>query len=108
MAITYSWTFSQLEVAPHDEDLVDVVKTVHWRYKGVDGDYIAEVYGSVSLVSPDPDDFIEYDDLNKSTVQDWVEGALGEEQIESMEASIASQIADQKNPKIVGKTPNWN
>ena len=48
----YTWTISSLETAPQEGQLIDVVKIVHWRYKGVDGDYSAEVYSSYACAEP--------------------------------------------------------
>ena len=102
--INYSWTISSLETAPVDGELNDVVKIVHWRYKGVDGDYSAEVYSSYACPSPSETDFTAYPDLTEADVVSWLEAGID---VEAMQESIASQIEDQKNPKIVSKPLPW-
>ena len=102
--INYSWTISSLETAPVDGDLNDVVKVIHWRYKGVDGDYSAEVYSSYACPSPSETDFTAYPDLTEADVVSWLEAGID---VEAMQESIASQIADQKNPKIVSLPLPW-
>ena len=102
--INYSWTISSLETAPVDGELNDVVKIVHWRYKGVDGDYSAEVYSSYACPSPSETDFTAYPDLTEADVVSWLEAGID---VEAMQESIASQIADQKNPKIVSLPLPW-
>ena len=102
--INYSWTISSLETAPVDGDLNDVVKVIHWRYKGVDGDYSAEVYSSYACPSPSETDFTAYPDLTEADVVSWLEAGID---VEAMQESIASQIEDQKNPKIVSLPLPW-
>ena len=104
MEITYSWTISSLETAPVDGELNDVVKVIHWRYKGVDGDYSAEVYSSYACPSPSETDFTAYPDLTEADVVSWLEAGID---VEAMQENIASQIADQKNPKIVSLPLPW-
>ena len=43
MAITYEWNFN-FDVNNSD----NIVKTIHWRYNGVDGEHSASMYGSCS------------------------------------------------------------
>ena len=56
----FTWSFPQFDVAKAEDGLTDVVKTIHWRYDAVDGDYSASttfitflnpgIYGSLVLV----------------------------------------------------------
>ncbi len=56
MALETKWLISQMDTAPSEDGLTDVVKTVHWRYQAeqVDTDktYNAEVYGAMSCATP--------------------------------------------------------
>ena len=45
MEITYEWSFPNFETNSEN-----VVKTIHWRYTAVDGEYSANVYGSGTVV----------------------------------------------------------
>ncbi len=101
----YTWTISSLETAPKEGQLIDVVKIVHWRYKGVDGDYSAEVYSSFACGEPSSTDFTAYPDLTEADVIAWLEAGLD---VDSLKANIDSQIADQKNPKIVTLPLPWS
>lgn len=102
--INYSWTISSLETAPVEGNLNDVVKIIHWRYKGVDADYSAEVYSTYSCPSPSETDFTAYPDLTEADVIDWLEAGLD---VEALKENIASQIDEQKNPKIVTLPLPW-
>ena len=53
MAITNTWTVTQMDCYPEAEGETDVVFTVHWTLSATDGTYNGSVYGSVG-VSLDP------------------------------------------------------
>ena len=95
---------SSLETAPVDGELNDVVKVVHWRYQATDGDYQAEVYSSFACGEPSETDFTAYPDLTEEQVIGWLESGLD---VEAMQESLANQIADLKNPKIVSLPLPW-
>ena len=103
MAITYSWSFSALDVelGPDADDHTDVVYMIHWRYSATDEEdppHTASSIGTSSVKWTEGDPWIPYEDLTESDVQGWTEEQLGEERIEQMESSLASNIAEQINP----------
>ena len=97
MAIEYTWTIAQMERNTAD----DFVVTVHYRVSGVDGDYTASTYGTVSYTQ-EAESFIPYADLTEATVVGWVKESLGED---TVEAALASQIEAQKDPATVTGMP---
>jgi hypothetical protein len=105
---TYTWIISQLDTAPQDGDLHDVVKTIHWRYQGTEvvGDktYTAEVYSSYGCAQPSDTDFTAYPDLTENQVISWLEDGLD---VTSLKANIDAQIENQKNPPIVNLGLPW-
>lgn len=100
----YTWTISSMETAPSEDGLTDVVKTIHWRYKGVDGDYQAEVYSSFACPSPSSTDFTAYEDLTEADVIGWLEAGID---VDAMNTNIDSQIENLKNPPIVSLPLPW-
>lgn len=104
MATTYNWVIAQLDTAPSDDGLTDVVKTVHWRYQAVDGSYMADVYGSVGLGTPDAEHFTPYADLTEAKVIEWLEGKL---EVDQLKSNLDGQIAALKNPPIVNLPLPW-
>ncbi len=60
--------------------------------------YFAEVYGTLSVPSPDPANFVPYEDVTYEMVCSWLEAGLDKE---ALEQNLDSQIEDQINPKIV-------
>ena len=108
MAIAYDWIFNPLTVKPAEGSLTDVVITVDWRRTATDGQYSADCYGQVSLGPPAPTDFTPYDSLTKAQVQGWVVGVLTQDQVDKYDASLAQQIANQKNPPTIQLPPPWD
>lgn len=101
--INYKWLISSLDSYPKNaEGLTDVICLVHWRYQAEqvqdDKTYFAEVYGASSVPAPDPADFVPYEEVTYEMVCGWLESILD---VESLNANLDSQIADQITPKIV-------
>ena len=76
------------------------VNIVHYNVTKVDGEFSASTYGTVSFEAGTPT--TPYASLTKAQVIEWVKDKLGEEVVE---ASLASQIAAQKNPTTATGTP---
>jgi hypothetical protein len=107
MAITYDWIFNPLTVKPVEGSLTDVVIIVDWRRTAVDGNYASSVYGQVSLGPPNPSNYTAFDDLTKAQVQGWVVASLTQPVVDQYDASLAQNIADQKNPPTIPLPPPW-
>ena len=107
MAITYDWIFNPLTVKPVEGSLTDVVIIVDWRRTAVDGNYGSSVYGQVSLGPPNPSNYTAFDDLTKAQVQGWVVASLTQTVVDQYDASLAQNIADQKNPPTIPLPPPW-
>ena len=98
MALETKWLISQMDTAPSEDGLTDVVKVIHWRYEGKDGEYTAEVYGAMACATPSETDFTAYEDLTYEQVCTWLEAGLN---TEAMNENLATQIENLKNPPIV-------
>ena len=107
--MTVTWTIVQLDRHPHQDGLDDVVFTAHWRAEDSEevGEetYSGSSYGTVSFADPDPDSFTPYADITEEMAIGWTQDALGEEEVANIEASIAQQIEDAKNPPVESGTP---
>jgi len=108
MAITYDWIFNPLTVKPAEGSLTDVVITVDWRRTATDGQYSADVYGQVSLGPPNPADYTAFADLIKAQVQGWVVALLTQDTVDQYDASLATNLANQKNPPTIPLPPPWS
>jgi len=92
------WTVSTMERTLADGALSDVVTTLHWQCTDSDGEHHGRCYGTVGLSEPDADSFTAYADISEADAIAWAKAAIGEEQVEAYEASVASQIELSKNP----------
>jgi hypothetical protein len=108
MTITNIWAVLQMDAYPEQDGETDVVFNVHWTLTGTDGTYYGNVYGSQSVAVDPEAPFTPYADLTQAQVIGWVKDALGEEQVASLEANVAEQIANQVNPPVVTPDLPWN
>jgi hypothetical protein len=94
-----TWTIAQLERNTADGGVV----IAHWRATAIDGDYSASSYGTCGF-TPDPSDpaYIPYESLTEADVLAWVYESVDKD---SVEASLAANIEDQKAPQTVVGTP---
>ena len=109
--ITYNWDCRTVDSYPQSGDNLNLVYNVHWRVTGVsdelksdDTPYSASNIGTQSLNVSNVVEFIPFEDLTNEQVVSWVKSAMGEEQVNSIEASIASSIESLITPKSVTLT----
>ena len=96
MAITYEWSFPNFETNSEN-----AVKTIHWRYTAVDGEYSASMYGSCA-----GSEGMNFDSMTK----EHCENCVLENQdttIEDMQSNLSAQIEEQKTPALTSKTKEW-
>jgi ribosomal protein S11 len=91
-----TWTINQLDRNTSN----NFVTTVHYNVTKVDGEFSASTYGTVGFEAGTPE--TPYASLTKAQVIEWVKDKLGEE---TVEASLTSQIAAQKNPTTATGMP---
>ena len=115
--ITYDWNCKAVNVRPLEDGEVDVVYNVDWIVTGTSDIIAPEGY------SPDPSPFyhansmgqqelpwnpestfIPFEDLTNEIVVEWTQAAMGDEQVASIETSIASQIESLIHPTSVTLT----
>lgn len=102
MDTTFTWNIANLERETSD----GYVYTAHWTLSATDGEYSAGAYGSLGLERPE-EELIPYKELTKEIVIGWIKEKLGEEQVESMESALQTQIDEQKAPTKASGLP-WN
>ena len=104
MAVT--WTIATLEHEISDGSVI----VAHWRASDSevvdDVTYSGSSYGTCGF-APDPSSpsYVPYLDITEEMAIGWTKDSLGEEQVESIEASIAAQIEESKAPAISTGTP---
>lgn len=102
--MTYNWNCKTVDVHPQTEGETNVVYNVHWIVTGTEGDYTVDSIGT-QVVALDPETpFIPFEDLTNDIVVEWTKDAMGEEQVQAIEDSLAAQIAELENPTSVTMT----
>jgi hypothetical protein len=107
MLITNTWAINQMDCYPEYEGEADVVFAVHWTLNATDGTYSGSAYGSIGVSLDEGSNFTPFADLTEEQVIGWVQDAMGEEQVDALEANLAKQIADQANPPVVAPPLPW-
>jgi hypothetical protein len=116
--ITYTWDCSTTDVYPFYEEFNDVVYNVHWRLTAeqivAEKRYYAVSIGTqtISTDTIQPEGFLPFPSptdeeacaIFLNQVTEWVKEEMGQERIDEMEASLATQIANQINPPSVTLT----
>ena len=113
--ITFNWTISAAEREVNLDGLENVIKTIHWTYRGTDENGVtAETYGSTAIGSPNPESFTPWEEVSDQVAAGWLEGILSttpalmpEEaetsptQLERLQSNIEAQIALLVAPKTI-------
>lgn len=99
------WNCKTVDVYTHEQDgHEEVIWNVHWRVTKDDGYYVASSYGTQSLNTDDIQKFKPFDEVTSAMIEGWVKDSMGEEAVTALEASLDSQIENEKNPSSVTKT----
>jgi len=94
--IEYTWSFPNFET-----DSENVVKTIHWRYTAVDGEYSASMYGSCA-----GSDGMDFDNMTQEHCKNCVLENQDQTE-EEMQSNLSAQIEEQKSPALTSKTKEW-
>ena len=103
----YTWEISAVNCIVKQNDLDNVIKEIHWRYKGKNEDGInAEVFGMELLSNPDPTNFLPLDQITKTVASGWLESIFsveidGKSKLAEYQKIIEDQINLQVNPTSV-------
>lgn len=109
--INYNWNCRTVDAYPQDGDYTDVVYNVHWIVTGTSDTldpkgnaYSATSIGTQTLSTESITDFIPFEQLTNTEVVEWTKATMGQEQVDSIESGIESQIDDLINPTSVTLT----
>ena len=107
MTNTYTWLVDSLDCLPSADSQTNVVSCVHWRVNGTDGTYTTTVYGTQSLTYVAGTPFTNYSNLTLATVIEWLQTAMGTEQVTAIQSSLNSQLKTLANPPIITPPLPW-
>ena len=106
--VTYDWNCKTVDCYPEQNNEADVVYNVHWIVTGTSDQldpegaaYSATNIGTQVLDTSSITDFIPFNQLTNEEVVVWTKGAMGDEQVAEIEASIEKQIQDLITPTSI-------
>ena len=109
MANTYTWNFEQLDTAPSEGSLSDVVKSIHWRITGVSDasspNNSTSIYGQANIGAADADNFTAFNSLTKDWCKAQVLANIEKTEAE-LKADIDAQLTKLDTPTSEGKLPS--
>ena len=108
MTVTNTWLIEQMDCYPTADGQTDVVFTIHWRVNATDNTYNATSYGTIGVTYEAGSPYTPYADLTQAQVIGWVQESIGAEQVAKIEASLATNIANQINPPVVSPPLPWS
>lgn len=103
--IDYSFEVFSLYSALSENNLNNVVKRATWKITAKEDQYAVDRYFDSLFVSPEPNAFIDYDNLSMETVIEWVKGPIN---LDQLYADMAADLEKAKDPsRIVEKPLPW-
>ena len=102
--VSYNWTFPQFIVDPIKDGLSNVVTAINWVCTGTDGAVNSTDSGTVALGSPNPAEFVPYDQITQQMAFNWVSECIN---MGIVETSIAKQIAQLSVPELQPQNPPY-
>ena len=106
MAHTYNLNIVKLDVKVLDNGLSNVVYVVHWKYTATteNEEFTSTMSGVANIPSPDPENFIPFEDLTQSQVEGWVESAVD---LEKFKEALDNTILEKQTPVTQLKDVPW-
>lgn len=104
--VQYIWDFSSINVS-NREKLDNVVVSVDWTLKAIDGDLSATASGTVALEKPDAENFISYQDVTEQIMQSWVEEAINYDAVERIKNGLLWRLSPTNESTQKCVLPPW-
>jgi len=98
----YTWSFPQFIVNPTSGGLSNVVTAINWVCTGTDGLVTSSSSGTVQLGSPNPAEFVPYNQITQEMAFNWVSQSIS---VSGVESAIAAQIKQISAPQIQPQNP---
>ncbi len=92
------WFISKMEVEKSENNLNNIVKVIYWQKIREQDGFISIVNGELNCPDPNPDNFIDYNNLTFDEVCNWLEKNLD---LITIDLALTEDINNQINPKII-------
>ena len=94
----YKWVINAVDCYTAKDGLENVAYNVHWSYMLTEGEHSVSMIGVQSIGSPNPENFVAFEDLTEDDVISWISASMD---VEQMQANLDKQIEDLFPPKVV-------
>ena len=95
-----TWSKNTLDLYKSHGGKTNVVFTVHWNCTDKDSNgNTGDCYGTIVIPTDDLSSFTAYSDIKETQAIEWAKAALGSDEVTSIEANVAGQIAEKATPK---------
>lgn len=98
----FQWSFPQFVVNPSYDGLSNVVTAINWVCTGTDGLVSSTSSGTVQLGTPNPAEFVSYDQITQEMAAQWVASSIS---MAGVEGAIALQIKQISAPQLQPQKP---
>jgi hypothetical protein len=95
--LTYEWTSLNLQVKRQENSLQDTIVAILWAYSCKDSDYLVFDTGRCELPSPDPLNYIPFDQITKDVLVTWLENTLD---MVALNAKLANKLEQKRSEDI--------
>lgn len=102
--INYSISILSTYVKTSDSQFSNVLERVTWVYQAREGLHVAELFKDTLLPTPNPDNFVNFDNLTEEQIFDWVSQI---EDIEALKEQVTEIFHKSKNSGTVEKSVPW-
>ena len=94
-----TWTINSLDFYKSHGGKTNVVFNVHWNCADKDSNgNTGQCYGTARISTDDLSSFTSYSEITETQAIGWAKDALGSDEVTSIEANVAGQIAEQATP----------
>lgn len=97
---TYTWSIKAMLVMPVLDGQTDVVVSANWNILGENQGYTYNLAGWQNFTLQQGKGFTPYDQLTEAQVIGWVQSAMGENGVASMEAAVQGSLDALINPPV--------
>lgn len=93
MKIVFSWDIISSTIAPSENGMSKVIKSVKVERKGIDSNGFVSVYeAEIDLPSPSPASYTPFDQVSESMIIQWINETLDPRLIQAYDKEITGEI----------------
>lgn len=94
-----TWKINNLDRHKSLSGKTDVVFNIHWDCTDKDSNgNTGRCYGTIRIPTDDLSSFTSYSEITETQAIGWAKDALGSDEVTSIEANVAGQIAEKASP----------